>query len=165
MKFAVVSSILVTVVTAAATPTQQDAAAAVPSPVQDGITKDCKTYYKAKSGDSCSAIVDDYGVFTLKDFYKWNPDVGSNCESLLVGYYYCVGVAGTPSKCTVAHPSPTQPGSSCKCSKWYKVNRGDVCTNIEKKFNISNAEFHKLNSGLNKDCSNLQADVNVCVKA
>ncbi|KAJ6779623.1 hypothetical protein PWT90_05637 [Aphanocladium album] len=165
MKFSVISSILLPAAAAAVTPTQQAAAAAAPEPVQDGITKDCKSYYKAKPGDSCRAIVDDYGVFSLDDFYKWNPAVGSNCESLLVDYYYCVGVAGTPSKCTEAHPTPTQSGSSCKCSKWYKVNRGDVCYTIERKFGISDADFRKLNSGLNKDCSNLIADFNVCVKA
>lgn len=79
--------------------------------------------------------------------------------------YTNTGVAGTPSKCTQPHPTPTQPGSSCKCGQWYKVKKGDVCSNIERQFHISDADFHKLNSGLNKDCSNLQADVNVCVKA
>lgn len=96
MKFAIISSILLPIAAAAATPVQE-AAAAAPSPVQDGITKDCKTYYRAKAGDSCQRIVDDYGVFSLKDFYKWNPGVGDNCESLLVAYYYCVGKFATAS--------------------------------------------------------------------
>lgn len=75
------------------------------------------------------------------------------------------GVAGTPSRCTENHPTPTQPGSVCKCGQWYKVKKGDNCQALEKKFKISDKDFHKLNGGLNKDCSNLQADVNVCVKA
>ncbi len=91
MKFSVISAILLPLAAAAATPAQEAAAAAVPDPVQDGITKNCKTYYKAKPGDSCQKIVNDYGVFTFNDFYKWNPAVGKNCESLLGGYYYCVG--------------------------------------------------------------------------
>ncbi|TQV95052.1 LysM domain-containing protein [Cordyceps javanica] len=167
MKFSVLSAILLPLAAAAATPTVElaAAAAAVPSPVQDGIAKDCKTYYKAKPGDSCQKIVNDYGVFTFKDFHKWNPAVGNDCESLLGGYYYCVGVPGTPSRCTEKHPTPTQPGSVCKCGQWYKVKKGDNCQALEKKFKISDKDFHKLNGGLNKDCSNLQADVNVCVKA
>lgn len=94
MKFSIVSAILLPIAAAAATPTQEAAeaaAAAVPSPVQAGITKDCKVYYQAKAGDSCQKIVNDYGVFTFNDFYKWNPAVGKNCESLLGSYYYCVG--------------------------------------------------------------------------
>ncbi|KAM3481763.1 hypothetical protein MY5147_000560 [Beauveria neobassiana] len=169
MKLSVISAVFASLAAATAattTPTREvAAAAAVPDPVQDGIAKNCKTYYQAKPGDSCQKIVNDYGVFTFGDFYKWNPAVGKNCESLLGGWYYCVGVPGTPSKCTEKHPTPTQPGSACKCGQWYKVKKGDNCQALEKKFKISDKDFRKLNGGLNKECSNLQADVNVCVKA
>ncbi|KAM3559215.1 hypothetical protein ARSEF4850_004237 [Beauveria asiatica] len=96
MKLPVISAVFVSLATAAAaTPTREvaaaaAAAAAVPDPVQDGIAKNCKSYYQAKPGDSCQKIVNDYGVFTFGDFYKWNPAVGNNCESLLGGWYYCV---------------------------------------------------------------------------
>lgn len=50
-------------------------------------------YYLVKSGDSCSAILSEYNI-TLAQFYSWNPSVGSDCTTMLSGYYYCVGVSG-----------------------------------------------------------------------
>lgn len=63
----------------------------------------------------------------MRNSYTWNPAVGSDCSSLFLGYYYCVGVPGTPtSKPSVtsvptttsppAGPTPTQTGiiSSCE---------------------------------------------------
>ncbi|KAL5317171.1 hypothetical protein ACEPPN_014266 [Leptodophora sp. 'Broadleaf-Isolate-01'] len=63
---------------------------AVPSPVQDGITAQCKVYYKAVSGDDCSKIIAKYGTFTFAEFLKWNPAVGSTCSGLWLGYNYCI---------------------------------------------------------------------------
>lgn len=51
--------------------------ATAPAPTQNGLTSDCKSYYKVKSGDGCQGIVDMYGTFTLSDFYGWNPYVAS----------------------------------------------------------------------------------------
>jgi LysM repeat protein len=43
------------------------------------------------SGDTCSAVASKAGI-SLSNFYKWNPKVGSSCQSLYLGYYVCVGV-------------------------------------------------------------------------
>lgn len=126
--------------TAAPSPTSN-----APGPVQDGIASDCKRYHEIVSGDQCQAIVNKYGTFTLQDFYKWNPAVGSNCQSLWLGYYVCIGVSGTPTKpVTTATPqptsnvpSPTQPNVSKTCKKWYKVVSGDYCAKIADQYKIS----------------------------
>jgi hypothetical protein len=62
-----------------------------PTPTQDGIAADCQRYHLAGSGDSCQRIVDQYGTFSLADFYGWNPAVGNTCSGLWAGYYYCIG--------------------------------------------------------------------------
>ncbi|KAH8698612.1 hypothetical protein BGW36DRAFT_148853 [Talaromyces proteolyticus] len=65
--------------------------AAAPSPTQPGIVSGCTEYYKAESGDTCISIVSDhYPIITVSQFEGWNPAVGKDCKTLLVGYYYCV---------------------------------------------------------------------------
>ncbi|KAJ0125881.1 hypothetical protein HZ326_31013 [Fusarium oxysporum f. sp. albedinis] len=76
-----------------------------PSPVQKGITKLCNEYHRVSKGDTCSAVASEFKV-DLAEFYEWNPAVGSKCENLWAGYYYCVRVAGEKAKATVHTPSP-----------------------------------------------------------
>ncbi|KAJ4160870.1 hypothetical protein NW765_005714 [Fusarium oxysporum] len=76
-----------------------------PSPVQKGITKLCNEYHRVSKGDTCSAVASEFKV-NLAEFYEWNPAVGSKCENLWAGYYYCVRVAGEKAKATVHTPSP-----------------------------------------------------------
>lgn len=64
---------------------------ATPSPIQPGMTGSCKNFHKVVSGDQCGAIAKKAGI-SLANFNKWNPGVGSNCKSLWLGYYVCVGV-------------------------------------------------------------------------
>lgn len=52
----------------------------------------CNKWHTVVSGDGCQAIADEYGI-TLTDFYSWNPDVGSACASLWLGYAVCVGIS------------------------------------------------------------------------
>ncbi|KAF9871211.1 hypothetical protein CkaCkLH20_11380 [Colletotrichum karsti] len=130
-----------------------------PTPTQDKIASNCQRYHLAKSGDSCQKIVDQYGTFTLAQFYSWNPAVGSSCSGLWVGYYYCIGIPGTPTKkptstttkkppantCNPAAPTPTQPKPICGCKKWHKVSNGNTCDTIIKQYKITKANFNKWN--------------------
>lgn len=59
---------------------------------------------------------------------------GSDCQHLFLGYYYCVGVPGSPTTrpttsatptLTPTRPSPTQSGIVSNCNKYYKVSDGD----------------------------------------
>ena len=61
-------------------------------PTQTGITTNCDEYYNVVTGDSCAAIENKYGI-TFAQLYEWNPAIGSNCQTLVVGYAVCVGVS------------------------------------------------------------------------
>jgi len=62
------------------------------APVQTGIALNCDEYYVVVSGDSCAQIESTYGI-TFAQLYEWNPAIGSDCQSLYVGYSVCVGVS------------------------------------------------------------------------
>ncbi|KAF9769923.1 hypothetical protein IL306_012580 [Fusarium sp. DS 682] len=76
-----------------------------PSPVQKGITKSCNKYHLVPKGSTCSSVASDFKI-DLANFYKWNPAVGSKCQNLWAGYYYCVGVVGQKPESNVHTPSP-----------------------------------------------------------
>lgn len=59
-----------------------------PAAVQTGITSGCTQFYQAVSGDSCDSIASNYGI-SFQQFLEWNPAVGSSCDNLWVGEYYC----------------------------------------------------------------------------
>ncbi|ORY65198.1 uncharacterized protein BCR38DRAFT_457414 [Pseudomassariella vexata] len=61
-----------------------------PSPAQPNVNPKCNKWYLVSSGDTCQKISDAYKI-SLSTFYQWNPDVGSSCASLWLGYYVCVG--------------------------------------------------------------------------
>jgi len=77
------------------TPTSSSATAVQTSaaPTRTGTASGCSGYYTVNSGDSCQKIEDQFGV-TFANLYKWNTNIGSNCEALWVGYSICV--AGGP---------------------------------------------------------------------
>lgn len=62
-----------------------------PTPVQSGITSSCKTFRKVVTGDTCAVITQKAGI-SLANFYKWNPGVGSSCQTLQLDTYVCVAV-------------------------------------------------------------------------
>ncbi|CRG89537.1 LysM domain protein [Talaromyces islandicus] len=74
-------------------PTTTKTPAPAPSPTQTGIASNCNHYYKVVSGDTCVSVSESNNI-TLAHFYDWNPAVGSSCQTLLAGYYVCVGVSG-----------------------------------------------------------------------
>ena len=121
-----------------------------PTPVEDGITKDCQRYHKVFTGDTCQTIVDKYKTYTLQNFYTWNHDIGSSCQRLWLDYYVCIGVQGTPTKPitttstpkpTSTKPSPTQPNVSAKCTSWHKVATSDLYQKIVDKYKITLANL------------------------
>jgi LysM repeat protein len=64
---------------------------ATPTPFEPGMVKNCKKFYRVKSGDQCDTIATKQKV-TVADIEKWNPHVGSGCRTLLLGDYICVGL-------------------------------------------------------------------------
>lgn len=62
-----------------------------PEPLMPGIVKNCKKFYKVKSGDSCYSIDTAAGI-TFAQFREWNTKVDAGCTNLWVDYYVCIGV-------------------------------------------------------------------------
>lgn len=60
-------------------------------------------------------------------------------------------------------PTPTQPGSLCRCKKWHKVASGQTCATIQSQYAITAANFLLWNPQVGSDCKNLFLNYNVCV--
>lgn len=72
------------------TPTTPATAAATPTPIQEGMVKGCKIFYKVQTGDGCYDIAHDKGI-TVENFYLWNPAVRTDCSGLQANVFVCVG--------------------------------------------------------------------------
>ena len=64
--------------------------AGAPTPTQPGAICACKTWHKVAKGDDCVTMEKQYGI-SAANFNKWNPQVGTTCSTLWLGYYVCVG--------------------------------------------------------------------------
>ncbi|EFX06453.1 peptidoglycan-binding protein [Grosmannia clavigera kw1407] len=62
-----------------------------PAQTEPGTTSSCTVYHVVVSGDTCYAISTTYKI-SLDEFYGWNPNVGTDCSALWLGYAVCVGV-------------------------------------------------------------------------
>ncbi|KJZ69800.1 hypothetical protein HIM_10818 [Hirsutella minnesotensis 3608] len=136
-----------------------------PSPVQDGIVKDCGKFYKVKSGDGCYNIAQSNSI-ALSDLYSWNPALKGDCSGLFPDYYICVGRSATPTTSKPpanSTPTPVQDGMVKNCKKFYKVKSGDGCYNIAQSNSIALNDFYLWNPAVKSDCSKLFPDYNVCV--
>ncbi|KAH7248620.1 uncharacterized protein BKA55DRAFT_664171 [Fusarium redolens] len=106
-----------------------------PSPIQAGMTKICNKFHLIKSTTTCNSI-QDYYKLRLKDFYSWNPAVGTNCQSLLVDYWVCVSVVGwTPPTPTtpnngITTPTSIQSGMTKNCNKFHIVKSTTTYYNV-----------------------------------
>ncbi|CCT63680.1 uncharacterized protein FFB20_02870 [Fusarium fujikuroi] len=70
-------------------PAQPSNGATTPSPIQSGITKNCKKFHQVKSTTTCASIQNYYKI-TMANLFKWNPAIGSTCKSLWMDYWVCV---------------------------------------------------------------------------
>lgn len=61
------------------------------TPMPD-IVENCTKYHVVVEGDGCYDISVAYDI-SLSDFYSWNPDIGTDCYNLWLGYGVCVGVS------------------------------------------------------------------------
>lgn len=156
-------------------PTATSTGTPKPSPTQDGLIESCVNFHKAVSGDTCDKIVKQFGVFTLSEFQSWNPAVGDDCAGIWVGYYYCVGISGTPTakpttsvppKTTTSPsgPSPTQEGIISTCNRFHQAASGESCSTIVAKYGTFTLDnFIAWNPAVNKDCSALWLGYYYCI--
>ncbi|KAM5483085.1 hypothetical protein MaudMau93_006483 [Microsporum audouinii] len=125
------------------TSTMSPAGSPKPSPTQEGLIDTCQRFYKAETGDTCDIIQRKFNIFSLEQLISWNPAVMSDCKSLWAGYYYCIGIPGTPTSAppvtsatftstlttpTPTGPTPTQPGIISTCNRYHQAISGDTCS-------------------------------------
>ncbi|KAI8666209.1 hypothetical protein NCS57_00845100 [Fusarium keratoplasticum] len=138
-----------------------------PSPIQNGIAKNCNKFHMVKTTTTFASI-ENYYQLPLADFYRWNPAVGTNCQSLLANCYVCVSVVGyTPTPTTpgngISTPTPIQTGMTKDCNKFHLVKSTTTCASIQNYCKISFADFYKWNPTVESTCTSLWTDYNVCV--
>ncbi|KAH7159574.1 hypothetical protein B0J13DRAFT_642947 [Dactylonectria estremocensis] len=151
------------------TPTTPDDGTATPSPIQAGMVKNCNKFHLVKTTTTCTSI-EAYYTLPFATFYKWNPAIGSNCQSLLANYYVCVSVEGwkptptepgngiaTPTPIQGGMPTPTDPGNGIEtpspiqsgmvktCNKFHLVKSTTTCASIESYYTLPQATFYKWN--------------------
>ncbi|RSL59367.1 hypothetical protein CEP54_007320 [Fusarium duplospermum] len=147
-----------------------------PSPIQEGIPKNCEKFHLIKSTTTCASI-ESYYKLPLATFLSWNPAVGKDCGSLWTGYWVCVSVEGyKPSTTTtrattttkapasgIQTPSPIQNGMVKNCEKFHMIKSTTTCTSIQDYYNLPLATFLSWNPAVGKDCTSLLANYWVCV--
>ena len=145
-----------------------------PTPTLPGMVNNCDVFHMVGEGDQCAAIAKQYGI-TLSQLVEYNPEVKADCTGLWLGYYVCVSVIGvdpsstiTPPPTTtptngIATPTPIRPGMVDNCDTFYKVEEGDVCSDIAQNYGITLGQFVKYNPEVNADCSGLWLGYYVCV--
>ncbi|KAI0838519.1 carbohydrate-binding module family 50 protein [Hypoxylon sp. FL0890] len=140
-----------------------------PTPSQPGMVSNCNKFDFVSTGDSCSTIAARNGI-TVAQLSEWN-DAGADCTSLWGKVYVCVGVIGTITTTTttstttgngITTPTPTQPGMVSNCNKFDFVNKGDSCSAIASRNDITVASLIDWNNA-GTDCTSLWGDVYVCV--
>ncbi|RGP69883.1 hypothetical protein FLONG3_7638 [Fusarium longipes] len=146
-----------------------------PTTTQEGLIESCTKFHQAGKGETCNKIVSNFGTFDFDTFFKWNPAVEKDCSGIWSGYYYCVGIPGTPTaKPSATAPKPTatggadsyqpqQEGLAKDCNKYHKITSTTTCSSIESYYKLPFAQFFAWNPAVEKDCSGLWVGYWVCV--
>ncbi|ORY13820.1 hypothetical protein BCR34DRAFT_534999 [Clohesyomyces aquaticus] len=115
---------------------------------------------------------------TTEQFFGWNQNIQGSCDDLAIGQRVCMGPPGGHwvSNSTILAPTsagqyyttatplwPTQTGSVADCGKYHQVVDGDTCNLVCLLYGITFDILRKLNTYLNKDCTNLWLKSSVCV--
>ncbi|KAM5351161.1 hypothetical protein ACJ41O_003884 [Fusarium nematophilum] len=148
-----------------------------PSPIQEGLIKNCNKFHLVKSATTCASIQQYYSL-PIAQFTAWNPAVGKDCKGLWAEYWVCVSIEGyKPSTATTAKattttktpnngietPSPIQAGIAKNCNKFHLVQSTTTCASIESYYKLPLAQFISWNPAVGKDCKGLWAEYWVCV--
>ena len=155
-------------------PTESGNGIQTPLPTQPSLISNCNKFYFVKSGDGCAAVATTHGI-SLSQFLAWNPLAGTQCTGLWANAYACVGIIGSsPTSSStlrssttsagngIATPSPTQPGIVANCDRFHLVKSGENCATIGARYSMSAQRIQQWN-GLTSTCSNLWANVYICV--
>ncbi|TVY65382.1 LysM domain-containing protein [Fusarium oxysporum f. sp. cubense] len=156
-----------------------------PKATQQGQPVTCKKWHLARGGEGCQDVLNRYSAFMKKDdFFKWNPEVHSDCSGLFVGYWYCVGIKSNatnnlqwststppftpppdptthkPTKLTPANsdftPTPTHGSMPKDCINFHQAVTDESCRDILKTYSyLSKEQFFKYNPVLKDNCDGL----------
>ncbi|EXK79327.1 hypothetical protein FOQG_16030 [Fusarium oxysporum f. sp. raphani 54005] len=166
-----------TTTTAKPTSTKPANGIETPSPIQNGMVKNCEKFHQIKSTTTCTSIENYYNL-PLSTFLSWNPAVGKDCTALLTNYWVCVATVGwkPPTKTTakpaaattkspngISTPPPIQNGMVSNCNKFHMVTKSTTCDSIQNYYKISMEDFAKWNPAVGSKCTGLWANYNVCV--
>ncbi|OOQ86161.1 hypothetical protein PEBR_22597 [Penicillium brasilianum] len=182
------STTVVSATTTTTTTTTTGSSIATPTPIEPGMVDGCTGFHLVVSGDTCADIAADAGI-SLTDFISWNPDVGSDCSGLWLGYYICIAADSnssssspttstttTPTTTTatttsiststgngVTTPTPYESDITDDCDEFHLVVSGDTCADIVSDAGITLDDFYSWNPTVGTDCSGLWLGYYVCV--
>ncbi|RYP03040.1 hypothetical protein DL765_010618 [Monosporascus sp. GIB2] len=143
-------NVCVSVIGHTTVPTEPDNGIEIPKPTQPGMVKNCDTFYKVKSGDSCGNIAKNSGI-NLDEFVEWNTGVrGNDCTGLLLDFHILrLGLGHTPTPTDTGNgietPSPIQDGMTKSCKTFHFVTSGQSCATVASRYGISVADFVRWN--------------------
>ncbi|EPS35517.1 hypothetical protein H072_11033 [Dactylellina haptotyla CBS 200.50] len=72
------------------TTTKPTPANPTPSPIQPGMTKNCKGWAYVKDGQTCQDILKRFPKIKLAQLVAWNPAIGKDCSTMWARTYICV---------------------------------------------------------------------------
>ncbi|KAF3924364.1 hypothetical protein AA313_de0202029 [Arthrobotrys entomopaga] len=81
-----------TSLTTSSTATTTESPTGPTAPIEPGTVENCNKWHTVSTGDGCWSIYTDAGL-TADEFYAWNPEVGTDCSNLWLGYSVCIGVS------------------------------------------------------------------------
>lgn len=154
------------------TSTTPDEGSGAPDAVQDGIAENCDAFHLVVAGESCTTIARENGI-SREQLVEWNPDIGEDCTNMWADYYVCVSIegqeagdpgTGEPSPTGETAPGPTQPGTVENCDEFHLVEKGDICGEIVKEYDISLDDFLEWNTDVGgRACTKIWLGYYVCV--
>ena len=89
-----------------------------------------------KAGDNIKSIAQKYGV-TIEKIMEWN---GLRTTNIYIGQRLTI-----KAKAAVVQKTPVKPATK----KYYVVKKGDTFGKIAQKYNLSQTQLKKLNTGVN----------------
>ncbi|KAK7425110.1 hypothetical protein QQX98_000024 [Neonectria punicea] len=164
-----------------------------PKATQSGQPEDCNNWHLVLPGSTCVTVLNRYSAFMKKeDFFKWNPEVHTDCSGLFVDYWVCVGIRSnataslewststpdfTPPPNPTTHkpttlvpidsdftPEPTHGPMPANCQNFHQAEADESCRDILKTYNyLSEEQFFEYNPALKKNCDGLWKDTWYCV--
>lgn len=150
----------------------------------------CDAQRPATEIDDCETLAIQGGL-TLSQFLTYNPSVKADCSGLKAGQAYCVHVPASkaPKAADLVKPLPPAPkavaqggkklGAPANCQQWQKIFPADVknkkrsCDYVAVLWSGlqgvpkagAGAWLRSLNTELKEDCSNIEVDTHLCVRA